>query len=88
MPFTGPLCILMKTLIEKKYALPNRVIDGIIDYFVKFALETKALPVIWHQMVLRFCEYYCGNIFCNVILYSYPLLKKGHFSELQKKALK
>ncbi|KAL4503258.1 hypothetical protein ABPG72_000864 [Tetrahymena utriculariae] len=71
MPFNGPTCVMMKTIIEKKYALPNRVIDGLVDYLVKFVHEKKALPVLWHQMVLNFCGQY-----------------SGHFSELQKKALK
>lgn len=48
MPFSGPLCILMKTIIDKRYALPNRVIDGVVEYFVKFINENKTLPVLWH----------------------------------------
>jgi hypothetical protein len=61
MPFNGPLCILMKTIVEKRYALPNRVIDGVVEFLVKFVLETKTLPVVWHQLVLKFCEFYSGK---------------------------
>jgi essential nuclear protein 1 len=48
MGFSGPICVVMKTLIEKKYALPNRVIEGLFNYFYNFINESKTLPVIWH----------------------------------------
>ncbi|EGR34836.1 hypothetical protein IMG5_000640 [Ichthyophthirius multifiliis] len=62
MGFSGPACIVMKTLIEKKYALPNRVVEGLFQYFIQLIEETKALPVVWHQMLLKFCEFYSGHL--------------------------
>lgn len=45
-------------LKKKKYALPYHVIDALVDYFMKFANETRIMPVIWHQTLLTFVQRY------------------------------
>jgi len=44
----------MKLLIEKKYALPYRVLDAMVAHFMKFLEDERIMPVIWHQSLLAF----------------------------------
>lgn len=46
----------MKLLMNKKYALPYRVLDGMVAHFVRFTDEERDLPVIWHQCLLTFVQ--------------------------------
>jgi hypothetical protein len=43
-------------LLNKKYALPHRVIDAVANHFGAFNEEELALPVIWHQALLTFVQ--------------------------------
>jgi essential nuclear protein 1 len=45
-------------LIYKKYALPYRVIDGLVHHFVRFITDRRDLPVLWHQALLVFVQNY------------------------------
>ncbi|KAJ8567906.1 hypothetical protein K7X08_020628 [Anisodus acutangulus] len=47
-----------KLLIEKKYALPYRVLDAMIAHFMNFFDETRVMPVIWHLSLLVFMQRY------------------------------
>jgi len=58
MPYNGTTNIFMKVLLGKKYALPYRVIDKLVEYFSSFITEQRRLPVIWHQQVLIFSQRY------------------------------
>lgn len=58
MPFTGASTLFMKTLLNKKYNLPYRVVDALAEYFCSFASEQRLLPVVWHQNLLTFAERY------------------------------
>jgi len=74
----GPCNIFIKTLLEKKYALPFKVIDALVFHFLRFrAMHTDAmdtgstagdlghtgkLPVIWHQCLLAFAQRYRNDI--------------------------
>jgi len=62
MPCTGPSLIFMKVLIEKQYALPVRVITGLLQFFGKFEADSRTMPVIWHQLLLRFVELYKDSL--------------------------
>jgi essential nuclear protein 1 len=70
----GATNIFIKTLLEKKYALPYKVIDNLVFHFLRFrgpnvdsiqdgkeSKESK-LPVIWHQTLLAFAQRYRDNI--------------------------
>lgn len=46
----------IKLLIEKKYALPYRVLDAMVAHFVKFYDDSRVMPVIWHQSLLAFVQ--------------------------------
>ncbi|RKP27238.1 Bystin-domain-containing protein [Syncephalis pseudoplumigaleata] len=54
----GPNSLFMRILIDKKYALPYKVVDAVVFHFVRFKSETRALPVLWHQAFLTFCQRY------------------------------
>lgn len=46
----------MKLLMDKKYALPYRVLDSVVAHFVRFIDDDRDLPVIWHQSLLTFVQ--------------------------------
>jgi len=73
----GPCNIFIKTLLEKKYALPYKVIDALVFHFLRFrglgtghadAMDVDGLggaaklPVIWHQCLLAFAQRYRNDI--------------------------
>ncbi len=60
MPYAGATSIILKTLINKKYSLPYRVIDALVEYFSSFEQERRELPVLWHQALLVFAQRYKG----------------------------
>lgn len=58
MPYSGTNSFFIKTLVEKKYALPHRVIDALVDHFASFSDDERRLPVVWHQSLLSFVQRY------------------------------
>ena len=57
----------IKVIIGKNFALPTKVIDGMVEYFYSFWEEgleeaeqenINTLPVLWHQSLLIFCQKY------------------------------
>jgi len=62
MDYNGVNSLFLRTLIEKKYALPFRVLDALVFHFLKFRREKRMLPVLWHQCFLAFAEIYAADI--------------------------
>lgn len=62
MTYSGPTSILIKTLLNKKYALPYRVIDGLVVHFHGFVDDKRRLPVLWHQSLLVFVQRYKSDL--------------------------
>jgi len=62
MEYSGPVTLFMKTLLNKKYSLPYRVIDGLVKYFVGFEADEREMPVVWHQNLLTFVQRYKSNL--------------------------
>lgn len=61
--YSGSRSIFIKALLDKKYALPQRVIDSMILYFDKSAVRySEKLPVLWHQSLLIFVQRYKNDI--------------------------
>ena len=58
MPYGTSTSIFIKVLLSKKYALPSKVIEGMIIYFLTFSNESRRLPVLWHQSLLVFVQHY------------------------------
>jgi essential nuclear protein 1 len=62
MPYSGPCTLFMKTLLNKKYSLPYKVIDSMVDYFKTFINDERELPVVWHQNLLTFAQRYKNEL--------------------------
>ena len=62
MSYSGVTSLFMMTLLDKKYALPYRVIDAVVAHFLGFQTETKTLPVMWHKCLLIFSQRYKQEI--------------------------
>lgn len=69
----GATNIFIRTLLEKKYALPYKVVDGLVFHFLRFRVTPAAngrdvgfgatsLPVLWHQCLLAFAQRYRNDI--------------------------
>lgn len=56
--FTPTTCLLVNALLGKKYALPYRVVDGVVKWFVKMKSDDRPLPVLWHKSLLVFAQHY------------------------------
>merc|ERR1711865_1029494 len=57
-PWYGTTSILIATLINKKYALPLRVVESLVMHFAAFGGDTRVLPVVWHRAQLLFVQRY------------------------------
>jgi len=62
MPYNGAISVFMRVLIDKRYALPYKVLDALVHHFVSFKDETRTLPVIWHQALLALAQRYKQDI--------------------------
>ena len=56
--YSGSTSMFIKILLNKKYALPRRVLDALLGHFLSFEKEVRVLPVIWHQSLLVFVQRY------------------------------
>ncbi|KAK0746622.1 Bystin-domain-containing protein [Schizothecium vesticola] len=62
--------MLLKTLLEKKYALPWQCVDSLVFHFIRYAAMVRevqgsgprSLPVLFHQCMLAFAERYKNDI--------------------------
>lgn len=62
MEYTGANSIFIRTFLEKRYALPYRVIDAAVFHFIKFEHDKRQMPVLWHQSLLTFVQRYKNDI--------------------------
>jgi essential nuclear protein 1 len=64
--YSGPVCIFLRTLLNKKYSLPAPVIRSVVTYFCSFSRcpgpSDSTLPVLWHQALLVFVQRYREEI--------------------------
>ncbi|KAI9833719.1 MAG: snoRNA-binding rRNA-processing protein [Phylliscum demangeonii] len=69
----GATNIFIRVLLEKKYALPYKVVDALVFHFLRFRGPDEAapaegdfgrhrLPVLWHQSLLAFAQRYRNDI--------------------------
>lgn len=74
---TGAVNTFIRVFLEKKYALPYKVIDALVFHFLRFrgsdgedaamadgpsAHKAYKLPVLWHQSLLVFAQRYRNDI--------------------------
>ncbi|XP_042517618.1 bystin [Macadamia integrifolia] len=62
MDYCGTTSYFLKLFLEKKYALPYRVLDAVVAHFMRFLYETRIMPVIWHQSLLAFVQRYKNEL--------------------------
>ncbi len=62
MPYSGASSLFLRVLLDKKYALPYRVVDALVAHFVRFTGDPRVLPVLWHQALLVFATRYKEDI--------------------------
>lgn len=54
----GPNSLFIRILLDKKYALPYKVVDALVFHFIRLANSPRSkdgedkLPVLWHQSLL------------------------------------
>lgn len=58
MEYSGPTVLFITSLLNKKYSLPHKVIDQLVNYFANFETDERRLPVVWHQAVLELVQRY------------------------------
>ncbi|GBG67865.1 hypothetical protein CBR_g984 [Chara braunii] len=56
MEYSGTNSYFIRLLLDKKYALPYRVLDALVKHFMQFTQEERELPVVWHQALLCFIQ--------------------------------
>ena len=64
MDYFGPNSLFICVLLDKKHALPYKVVDALVFHFIRLSNTYKArragdvekLPVRWHQSLLVFCQ--------------------------------
>ncbi|XP_030378167.1 bystin [Scaptodrosophila lebanonensis] len=62
MNYSGANSIFIRYFLDKRYALPYRVIDAAVFHFLRFENEKRELPVLWHQSLLAFAQRYKNDI--------------------------
>lgn len=60
--YNGASSIFIKTLLNKKYALPAPVIGSVVRHFASFIDDSRELPVLWHQALLVFVQRYKNEV--------------------------
>ncbi len=58
MEYNGANSIFLRLLLDKKYALPFRVLDALVAHFLSFRTDKRTLPVLWHQSLLTLVQRY------------------------------
>lgn len=53
---------MIRILLEKKYALPYKVLDALVFHFLRIFKTEKELPVLFHQSLLSFAQRYKNDI--------------------------
>ena len=62
MPYSPANTLFMRTLMLKKYALPSRVVDALVEYFCSYEEVDEPPPVLWQQTLLAFAQHYKSEI--------------------------
>ena len=62
MEYSGVNSLFIRVLLDKKYALPFRVIDALVFHFIRFQDDRREMPVLWHQALLVFLQRYKEDI--------------------------
>lgn len=56
MEYSGANSLFLRVLLNKKYALPYRVIDVLVSHFMQTSKDPRKLPVLWQEALLVFVQ--------------------------------
>lgn len=76
MDYSGANSIFIRIFLEKRYALPYRVIDAAVFHFIRFEHDKREMPVLWHQSLLTFVQRYKNDISSDQKESLFELLRK------------
>ena len=62
MDYSGPNSLFIRVLLDKKYALPYKVVDALVFHFLRFKRDKRELPVLWHQAFLALVQRYKADL--------------------------
>ncbi|EAT48991.1 AAEL000001-PA [Aedes aegypti] len=62
MEYSGANSVFIRIILDKRYALPYRVVDAAVFHFLKFELDKRELPTLWHNALLTFAQRYKNDI--------------------------
>ena len=82
LPYAGTTSFFLRVLLDKKYALPFRVVDALVDHFLRFRKESRQLPVVWHQSLLCFVQRYKQEIRAEDKLLLRKLVEAQHHYQI------
>lgn len=51
LPYAGSTSIFIRVLINKRYALPRRVIEALVEHFRSVEQDSRQMPVFAFQIV-------------------------------------
>jgi essential nuclear protein 1 len=54
--------LLITMLVNKKYALPTQVVEGLVSHYESFAFAESKMPVLWHTSLLTFVQRYKDSL--------------------------
>ena len=75
MPYCGSTSFFLKVFINKRYALPRRVIDALLAHFCQFERESRDLPVSLNTRVCKLNVSVTNNILlCLQVVWHQSLL--------------
>jgi len=62
--YVGPNSLFIRVLLDKKHALPYKVLDALVFHFIRLSntREQGTLPVLWHQSLLVLCQRYAAHL--------------------------
>ena len=95
-PNTGPNSLFIRILLDKKHALPYKVVDALVFHFIRLSNTYKAklgesekLPVLWHQSLLVFCQRFVAifNSHCQRSILTHAIRYASDLTPDQKDAL-
>lgn len=87
-PYSGPLNIILKIFIDKKLALPQLIVQKLVDWFMSFKnKKAENMPVLWFQTLLSFSKLYKKHLGEDLIKNLRLLVKKHLKHELLSKEI-
>lgn len=82
MEYTGANSIFIRIFLDKRYALPYRVVDATVFHFIRFENDKREMPVLWHQSLLTFVQRYKNDISSEQKEALFALLRKQQHPKL------